>query len=94
MPDLTKDNVANRVPTTVTLLSWGDWETVIQQTDRETTVDFLDHLCWAWDVKSEGITPREYLRQFNSSIVAITGQALDRNVNREVQKVRSPIVNY
>ncbi|KJZ69228.1 hypothetical protein HIM_11378 [Hirsutella minnesotensis 3608] len=63
----------------------GHWTEVIRRLDRPMAMDFLDHLCERWKIKSEG-TSWEYWRQFKQLYSSVTGQHFDRNHNREVQK--------
>ena len=49
-------------------------------------MDFLDHLCERWKIKSEA-TSWEYWRQYKQLYSSVTGKYVDRNDGREVLKV-------
>ena len=65
----------------------GDWEAILKDLQRETTMDFLLFVCGNYKVKSWG-TSHVYIRQFQQLYTTVTGRFMDRNDAREVYKVR------
>ncbi|KAK7211891.1 hypothetical protein V2G26_019069 [Clonostachys chloroleuca] len=66
-------------------LKVGDWKATIQNLKRETTQDFVLHMCERYNITSWG-SMAEYIRQFQQLYTNINGQYMDRNHSKEVYK--------
>ncbi|KAM5353462.1 hypothetical protein ACJ41O_000112 [Fusarium nematophilum] len=66
-------------------LKVGDWKATIQKLTRETTQDFVLHLCERYKITSWG-SAEEYIRQFQQLYTTVNGQYMDRNDAKEVYK--------
>jgi hypothetical protein len=56
-------------------------------------MDFLDHICERYNIKSEG-TSWEYWRQYKQLYASVTGRYVDRNDSREILKVQPVILHF